>query len=322
MDSKAHIATPLLDYGAPRKYSRLRRWFRPGAAGFNLVVLVLSSVAAWQAWKWSLAADEKAFNERAREVNWYALPWIEFEKPPDAGSLRHLARRPGAVTLFLGFDDPADGSVARAFSERDWTNISEIEFGQNIVVDHWMKEITRPDSGLGCVQRLAFQHATMSGPELAALARPDSGLTGLRTLDLFNSRITDAPLKEFARPDSGLRGLTTLILWLDPVTDAGVKELARPDSGLKSLTTLNLCWTELTDAGLKEMARPDSGLRGLTTLDISHTNVTDAGLRELARPDSGLAGLTTIQVRGPKSKVTLAGIAELQKARPGLRIVQ
>ena len=68
----------------------------------------------------------------------------------------------------------------------------------------------------------------------------------------------------------------------------------------------------MTDAGLKELA----ALKGLQSLLISNCpGVTDAGLKELA----ALKGLQTLNL--VLTKVTAAGVAELQKALPDCKII-
>ena len=67
----------------------------------------------------------------------------------------------------------------------------------------------------------------------------------------------------------------------------------------------------MTDAGLKELA----GLKNLQSLDLWYTGITDAGLKELAE-------LKSLQVLNLPSLVTDAGVAELQRALPTLKIVR
>jgi Leucine Rich repeat len=78
---------------------------------------------------------------------------------------------------------------------------------------------------------------------------------------------------------------------------------------------LSLAYTDVTDAGL-EYLHDDVLSRSLRTLDLANTKVADAGLVNL----HGLSQLQTLDLTG--TKVTDQGVAELQKARPNLRIVQ
>ncbi len=91
------------------------------------------------------------------------------------------------------------------------------------------------------------------------------------------------------------------------MTDAGLKQLA----GLKSLQSLRLGGEQVTDFGLRELAR----LPSLQTLSLGFTEVTDIGLRELA----GLQSLQTLNLLNNK-RVTPAGVSDLQKALPALKI--
>ena len=124
------------------------------------------------------------------------------------------------------------------------------------------------------------------------------------SVDLSLTKATDAGLKELA----GLKGLQRLVLDNTKVTDVGLKELA----ALKGLQTLDLNGCKgVTDAGLKELA----DLPGLEDLSLTFCEgVTDAGLKELA----GLKGLRKLYLFG--TKVTDAGVADLQKALPDCKI--
>jgi hypothetical protein len=236
-------------------------------------------------------ADRLAFQKRTKIQTNPAV--ITFFQPPDAASLRHLARFPGKWAIVFDWsrspdDDPFAPEVLRG---QPLSNVTGIRFG-DINLEWWIKEIVRPDSGFTSLVRMEFGNST--------------------------DGMTDASLKELTRPDSGLAGLTNLSVFNTHVTDVGVSELARPDSGLKSLALLDLCQTYLTDASLKEFVRPDSGLKALTSLLLESTQVTDAGLNELARPDSGLQALVSLHVFN--TGVTEAGVEALQKSRPGLKI--
>jgi hypothetical protein len=68
----------------------------------------------------------------------------------------------------------------------------------------------------------------------------------------------------------------------------------------------------VTDAGMKAVA----GFKGLETLKVGYTGVSDAGLKRLA----GLTKLRTLNLTG--DKVTDDGVAALQQALPGCKIVR
>lgn len=163
------------------------------------------------------------------------------------------------------------------------------------VTDTGMKEL----AGLQNLQALCLSGTQVTDVGLKELA----GLRKLQSLNLFNTKVTDAGLKELA----GLKNLHSLILRNTQVTDAGLKELA----GLQSLQSLDLCSTQVTDAGMKELA----GLKSLQSLNLWQTQVTDARLKELA-------GLKSLQSLNLNTKVRGAGVAELQKALPTLKILR
>lgn len=151
----------------------------------------------------------------------------------------------------------------------------------------------------------------------------------LRTLDLSGVQ----------RVDSGEWGL--------PATPAMFQELG----GLSRVTSLNLSGAVLTDRGADRPGQKESlrtkigGLGGLcisnalTSLDLSRTPVDEEGLRQLKgckalrelrlamtpnlddRSVSALASLPALQaVDLEGTAVTAAGIAELKRANPALRV--
>lgn len=105
-----------------------------------------------------------------------------------------------------------------------------------------------------------------------------------------------------------LNDLASLDLSCSDVTAAGLKEL----TALKGLVALDLgSAPQVADEGLKELA----ALKGLTSLSLRHVRrVTDAGLKELVT----LEGLKELDLVG--TKVTDAGVADLQKALPNCKI--
>jgi hypothetical protein len=131
---------------------------------------------------------------------------------------------------------------------------------------------------------------------------PDKLVIGV---NFSRTLVTDKGLKE----PKDLKGLQTLDLSnCFYVRDAALKELKE----LRTLQTLNLNSTPVTDVGLKELKE----LRNLQILDLRATNITDAGLNELKELNSLLWLYLT-----ERSQVTEAGLRNLQKARPGLKIV-
>ena len=93
-------------------------------------------------------------------------------------------------------------------------------------------------------------------------------------------------------------------------------ELGKPEgeltvADLEKVKLLALTSTKITDAGLKEVAKMEK----LTNLSLYGCDqITDAGLKELAKLKQ-LEGLVLVD-----TKITKAGVAELQKALPKCRI--
>jgi hypothetical protein len=284
------LAAPALHYAParPRRGARLHRLLQPGSPAFLLLLFALLAAGVWGTWKLRLRADEQAFNARAKIDA--ANRVITFSQPPDAASIRHLARLPGMWRVFFRWRGDQSPSAPLALRGQRLSNVRRLDFGERVDVDPWLKEI----------------------------ARPNSGFKSLTILFLPVTRVTDAGLKELARPDSGLKSVRNLNLDFTGTTDAGLRELSRPNSGIGSLTELALKNAPVTDAGLRELARPDSGLKALVQLGLDGTRVTDAGLSELARPDSSLKSLTWLGVGG--TDVTYGGVKSLKKARPALEV--
>ena len=292
--------------------------------------------------------------------------WIIFVKPPNAASLRHLARMAGKqhISFFCAFfrgeeahffertdliNDSRDFTLDPAsFRGIELSNVESIAFQTDISADGWLREFTRPDSGLKNLKSIHFASGNITYSGLEALARPDTGLKCLEALSLEHEILTieginvmtrsDTGLKnlaklavpglfftdlvatKLARPGSGLKKLRQLYLLDCRVSAAGLRELARPDTSLASLNELELIgWRpEANTDPLEALARPDGGLKSLRSLRLNHAHVTDAGLLVLARPDSGLRALEKLDVTG--NHVTPAGLAALRKARPSLGV--
>jgi hypothetical protein len=197
------IPAPALDYAPRPRAVRLRRWLRPGSAGFFGLVLALAVAGSWWGWKWRLRADEKAFNERATANA--ARRWINFTKPPNAASLRYLSRLAGTWRVFFNWKDDSDRFAPLVFRGRPLLNVTQLSIFSGVDADLWLKE----------------------------LSRPDSGLKAIIYIGLFNSKITEKTLKELARLDSGLKALEMLEFRGTRVTNAGVEALQKARPGLK-----------------------------------------------------------------------------------------
>ena len=128
-------------------------------------------------------------------------------------------------------------------------------------------------------------------------------LQNLKGLYLNGTNVTDEGLKELVK----LQKLKVLELKGTKITDEGLKEVAK----LRNLTGLNLSSIPgITDQGLKEVAN----LQNLRMINLWGINVTDEGLKELAK----LQNLRNLLLNN--TKVTKAGVAELQKALPNCQI--
>ena len=191
--------TPL-DYAPVVKGRALRRWV-------NRLLIVLAIGAAaflpWYGWQWRLKQDEKAFNARARIIP--SIGWVSFKAPPTSAALRHLKRVPNIRSLSFDWSGNPDPAAYLLLRGRRFPTITFFRLSGGMDADGWVKE----------------------------LSRPDTGLNALTTLYLYDTQVTDAGLKELARPDSGLKALTTLSLDNTPVTDAGIAALKTARPGLK-----------------------------------------------------------------------------------------
>jgi hypothetical protein len=176
--------------------------------------------------------------------------------------------------------------------------------------------------GLARLESLGLDRAGVTGAGLAHL----DGMSRLRFLNLRQTRVTDAGLTRL----KALKGLRSLNLERSEVTDAGLVHL----KDLR-LTELWLGGPKITNAGLAQLGE----MTGLTTLGLDHARITDAGLVHLERltrleklslsgtqvTDKGLAclrgfaGLRRLFLLDA-TPVTRAGVRELQKALPSLKI--
>lgn len=150
------------------------------------------------------------------------------------------------------------------------------------------------------------------------------GLTRLDTLYLNNTRVTDAGLERLEK----LTNLRCLELDNCQVTDGGLKHL----KGLGRLEVLSLRGTGVTDECFTHLREHD-----FVVLDLSYTKITAAGLAQMRLNRMlrlRLDGLPVTDVILAKLKnatnlrnvslvstqVTGPGVAELQRALPGLSI--
>jgi len=121
-------------------------------------------------------------------------------------------------------------------------------------------------------------------------------------------KLTDELMLDLVKEMSKLQELE---LARTAVTDAGLVHL----KGLTELRELHLDYTKITDAGLVHLKE----LTELQTLHLSGSKITDAGLVHL----KGLTKMQTLDLRGTIfTKITDAGVADLQTALPNCEIVR
>jgi beta-lactamase regulating signal transducer with metallopeptidase domain/Leucine-rich repeat (LRR) protein len=212
-------------------------------------------------------------------------------------------------------------------SLKNLTQLSDLALGGLSITDAGLEHLKRLTE-LKCLY-LTLTKVTDAGMEHI------KGLTELRILSLTSTGIADAGIEK-------LKGLTKLemlhfnhtnvtgaglgnfpaLALLDlsdsPVNDAGLAHL----KGLHKLSVLGLSNTKITDAGLEHL----KSLSGFTTpraendesdcglLLLNKTKITDAGLKHL----DALKGLRGVDLTG--TKVTAAGVEQLQKALPQCKI--
>lgn len=127
----------------------------------------------------------------------------------------------------------------------------------------------------------------------------------MESVCLSDTRVSNAGLTHL-KPLTHLRQLN---LDRTSVTASGMDRLA----DLNGLTRLSLIGTDVSNAGLYDLRN----LGTLQHLNLSDTLVTNSGLRHhLAK----MHNLKSVCLRG--TKVTDAGVAELQRAVPGLTIIK
>jgi hypothetical protein len=125
----------------------------------------------------------------------------------------------------------------------------------------------------------------------------------LRALNLNTADIADDHLEIVGR----LSTLEDLDISTTHVTDAGVRHL----SGLTRMRHLRIKETRITDVGLGLLAP----MRELETINIRRLDVTDAGLLSLAEHER-----LEMLVLSAGGRYTAAGLAEVQRRRPGCEI--
>lgn len=151
-----------------------------------------------------------------------------------------------------------------------------------------------------------------------------AGLRELQHLNLQGLRISENGLKELA----ALESLKTLKLPATGLTDLGITAVSR----LKSLHTLSLDPMTITDRALGALGKNNllhvlenattatggrpGKLEDITRLSLSGCAIGDEGLKELAACKS----LKLLQVE--RTKVTDAGVKELQKTLPECKIIR
>jgi hypothetical protein len=288
-------ASPAKSPGRLRaRWSRMRparRWLL-GAAAAGAFAL-----AAWGLW-YRYVDPLVSFTARATLEN---RGWVWFHQPPNAASLRYVARLPGAVKLtfwFSGDAPPAEDPVFRGVRLPNVTRLSLVVSNADLVIE----DLTRDQAPLENLTGLN-DTGSLSDKSLRQLTRPGMPLRKLEMLEFWGTHVTPEGIELLSKPDSGLRALRQLkLVNFQGKGGACVSALTRPDSGLKGLRALSIINTELSDAALlAHLAAPTTGLAGMEELELWSTDVTDAGLKALARPDGGLRRLESLTLDREKS---------------------
>ena len=135
-----------------------------------LIALAIGAAAflPWYGWQWRLKQDEKAFNARAMIIP--SIGWVNFHAPPSSAAFRHLQRIPNINAVEYKWSGNPDPAAYLLLRSRRFPTITTFELDGGMDADGWVKE----------------------------LSRPDTGLNSLTILYLYNSQVTDAGLKELA----------------------------------------------------------------------------------------------------------------------------
>jgi Leucine-rich repeat (LRR) protein len=213
---------------------------------------------------------------------------------PDAG-LAHLQGLAKLETLMLG-GTQIDGSGLKHLAA--CRNLHTLEVPSERLTDSGMEQIGRLTS-LEVLYLTSARGWPWSASTTDASLRHLAGLTRLRALWL--PEVGDAGIVHFR----GLKNLESLHLGSSRISASGLGPL----QGLTRLRTLELHGAGVSDKALE----PLRGLINLRSLIIDGTKVTDAGLESL----KGLKNLQRLSV-GPK--VSGAGVAELRRALPQLKV--
>jgi hypothetical protein len=131
----------------------------------------------------------------------------------------------------------------------------------------------------------------------------DQGPARIVSANLVSTNVTDEELAQLAP----LTDLHSLVLNHTPVTDAGLKHLR----AMKQLLWLELEGTSIKGTGLANLV----GMDQLLSLRLGRTEVDDASLVHVMQ----MKGLHELWVQN--TKITQAGLRELWKVRPSLRVV-
>ena len=125
------------------------------------------------------------------------------------------------------------------------------------------------------------------------------GHTNLWRLSLYGTHITNAGLTCV----KDMQQLTMLDIGQTNITDDGLMILL----ALKKLDNLAVYNTMISNLGLTHLAK----IKSLARLGLKGTQITDAGLVQLSN-------LKSLQLE--RTRVTVAGVAELRKALPDCKI--
>jgi len=204
--------------------------------------------------------------------------------------------------VMFAYESKASDATLRVFT--NLPDVREVWLPFTRITDEGLAHLAR----LSNLKRLNLANTSVGDEGVSHL----KGLTSLEALDLSGTAVSDHGLAAL----KGLRNLQDLKLRCDAlssssVTDAGLRSVGE----LKALKTLQLPGASITDAGLARL----QGLADLEDLDVSgfpsgNMKLTDAGLSHL----KSLSKLRVLKVK--HTAVTEAGVKDLQKARPDLKV--
>jgi eukaryotic-like serine/threonine-protein kinase len=175
------------------------------------------------------------------------------------------------------------------------TSLKELSLARTQVNDAMVKSL----KGFKGLRRLVLDGNPITGDGLADLKT----LADLADLSLAQTQVKESALEHL----QSLKRLRRLVLDGLPIRGPGLAYLRE----LPELTELRLGCPMLADIFVSQVGE----MKGLQRLSLANSGMSDKGLEPLC----GLTGLQELDLTG--SKVTEAGVANLQKALPKCRIL-